>query len=127
RHRREVRTIRLNKNTISRYSPCNFSEPLCIRKRNDAGERNPETDTQRKIRKSIARRKAMNYAMGRSMFFQNNLCVFVCITSMNDHRQIEFPGEFDLAAEHLTLHVARRIVVVVIQARLSDRDDFAVL
>ena len=46
------------------------------------------------------------------------------VASMNDDGQVEFLRNRKLTAEHFALNVARRVVVVVIETSLADRDNF---
>ena len=47
-----------------------------------------------------------------------------CLAAVQDHRQPGLPGHFQLPAEDALLHLARRMIVVVIEADLAPRDHF---
>ena len=46
----------------------------------------------------------------------------VGVARVDDERQPRLAGSRDMRAEHLSLHLARAAVVVIVEARFADRD-----
>ena len=51
--------------------------------------------------------------------------VIFSLSSMNDDGQLRFSSQHQLTTESCTLHIARRIVVVIVKSYLAPGDDFA--
>ncbi len=60
----------------------------------------------------------------RAFLFENAGNVVVGIAGVDHKRQSRFAGGGDMPAKSPLLHLARAVVVVVVEARLTDRDDF---
>ena len=48
--------------------------------------------------------------------------IVLCVTGVNDEGKPYFRGEGDLGRESVTLNLARRVVVVIVEATLANRD-----
>jgi len=63
--------------------------------------------------------------VGSSRFTNNRARIILGVTSVHHDGLPRFPGKLDLRGEHLPLCCARRIIVVVVEATLTDGDRFA--
>src|SRR5277367_4220091 len=58
---------------------------------------------------------------------QDRSDVVVGVTRMDDEREVELAGKRDLPAKDSLGDVARRAIVVIVEARLADADAFRML
>ncbi len=123
RHGGEVRGIGLDQKTIVRHQP----EEVVVRplvEGDDAAERHIPAGVDRvfcqRVRAGVAVQNADNTSS--SCFTYDRARVVLRITSVNDYRTARFSSQGNLCGEGRALGLARRVVVVVVEATLAYRD-----
>jgi hypothetical protein len=120
RHRREVGGIRFNQESIRRNHPNEIVvRPLL--ERHDAAEGHVPTGGDRKLRQGLRTCVAMQDSddSGTTCVADYGSRIILGVTSMDDHRTLRFVSERNLRREGGTLRVARRVVVMVVEAALA--------
>ena len=82
-----------------------------------------KTKTDCNVSYALSLSVAVNDSTGRTFLPQNPLGVFIRFSRVNYYRKIEFFRNANLRAKDFTLNIPRRIVVVVIESGLTDRDN----
>ena len=129
-HRRQKRGVGFHQNAILGRGQCNFANNLGITKSQDAGKTDIEADVNGTARQFRSRAEAMQHP-GKSAFphlVLNYICdVRISLAGMNDDGQIQFARRRDLGAKALSLTVARRIIIMIIQSGLANGNAFGVI
>ena len=121
-HRSEVRRIGLNQEAVPRHHPNEIVvRPLL--ERDDPAERDVPTGGDSEISQRLRTCVAVQYSDNPA-----HACLADCgtrivlgVASVNDHRTLHLVSERNLRRESGTLRIARRIVVVVVEAALTHR------
>jgi hypothetical protein len=124
--RREIRRIGLDQKAIARHHPNEIVvSPLL--ERHDAGERDIPAGGDRKFRqRSRAGVAVQNSGNSGALCLANcGSGVVLRVTSVNHYRSLGFVCEHNLRREGGALRIARRVVVVVVEAALPHRDGTA--
>ena len=87
------------------------------------GDRDKETQTERRLGEIAAARKAMQDAGRRALVGENAGDLGVGFAGMDDQRQAGRPRRRDMGAEDALLDVARAQIVVEIEPGFADADD----
>ena len=122
-HRREVRRIGLNQETIPRHQPKEIVvRPLL--ERHDPAERHIppcfDREFRQRMRACVAMQDSRN--SGTACLTDDRSRIVLGVTSVDDYRAVRFTSERDLRRESRPLRVARRAVVVIVEAALTHRD-----
>ena len=124
RHRGQKRRIRFDEEPIGRAHFGGRTRLVGILEGDDATEREISTEVEHALRFFRSAREAMNHGSFRhSLGRQNVGRVVPGVTCVDDEREFESLRERDLFGEHLSLHVARRVVVEVVETAFAHRDN----
>src|SRR5439155_21556707 len=117
------RTVGLRQKAIERHPASGVPQVVGLRKRNDASQRDVEAERQAGVRQRRTSGETVQYAAqpAATLFAQNPQRVVVGLARVNHDRNVELAGEAQLAAEDRVLHLARRVVVMVVEADLTNR------
>ena len=121
-HRRKIRTVGFDKNSIER-SPCrDVVNGFGVGKRNNARKRSIEVEVESVFCKCAIFAEAMDDTayVARAFAFEHTERVGSRLARMNDNGLSEFPRKPYLANEGRALNCARRVVVMVIKANFAD-------
>jgi hypothetical protein len=123
RHRRQVRRIGLDQQPIRRHHP-NEIVVSPLPERYNPAERDVPPGGDREIRKRVAARIAVQDSdnSGTVRFADCGSRVVLCVTSVDDERPLHVVSERNLRRESRSLSLARRVVVVVVEATFAHRN-----
>ena len=96
----------------------------------DAGQRDIEAEAERMAGELFARREAVQEAGESALphfFREDRGCVVIGFARVNDERQACLARGSDVGAEAALLRFARAVLVIIIETRFADADDFWML
>ena len=122
RHRREVRRIGLDQETIPGHHP-NEIVVSPVLERNYAGERNVPPRSDREFRQGLRTRVAVQDSddSRKTCLADCDSRIVLGVSSVDYHRTLHLVGERDLRRESSTLRIAGRIGVVVVETAFTHR------
>src|SRR5688572_21741051 len=120
RHRRQVRAVGLDQDPVARDDPRRLAQAVRFREADDTGERQVEAGVERPPRHRGIAREAVEHAANATALLEDRKGVVGRLAGMDDHRSVELAGQRQLRGKHVTLHVARREVVVVVEPDFAD-------
>ncbi len=125
RDRREIRAVRLHEDSVERCPLRNVLDGERSLERDDAREREIEAEVQGARRERAIFAEAMDDAadVGGTFAFEDLERVGRGATRVNHDRLLHVAREVNQARERLSLYVARRVVVVVVESDFADGDD----
>ena len=123
RNRREIGRIGFGEDPILGCHSCSRPDRLGAGERHNSRKGQVKTELERRTRHRLVTRKTVEDAaqlvpVGRAQDVER---LVGRLTGMNDHRKSQLECEFHLRTKDRSLHVARREVVVIIEADLADR------
>ena len=122
-HRRKIRRIGFDEQTIPRHEP----EKIVVRplvERHDAAERDVPAGIDGELREGVRPRIAMQHTDDSSCprLADDRARVVLRVAGMDYHRAVRVGGECHLRGESRALRLARGVVVVVVEPALSHRN-----
>ena len=123
RNRRQVRSVGFDEDAIIR----NRTHQIIARpvpERHDSAERHVPSSLDGSARECDAAGKAVQHTADASRRGLANEYggIVIRVPGMDDYRAIVSRGEFELHGEGTTLEIARRVVIVVVEATFTNRD-----
>ncbi len=124
-HRRQVRGVGLDQEAVERHRAHGLAQRLGLLEGHDARERDEKAEIQGFLREVRRAGETMKNA-GDSAFLDGaaeNFCsIILGFAGVDDQRQPGLPGGIDMRLEPLALGRSFRIVVMVVETALADRD-----
>ena len=122
-NRREVRGVGLHQQAIPRYKP----HQVVVRpfvESHDPAERDVPFRVERELGQRVGARIAMEDSedAGSSGIANDRACIVFGISGVDHDRLVDLSSECDLSGEHSALGFARRVVVVIVESALANRD-----
>ena len=125
-HRREIRRVGLDEQTVERTRRDGLSHLLgALEGRNATeGEEGAELDEPGRLARSAA--EAVDHrALGQPLFLEDREGVLPRVAGVHDERKVEPFRERDLLGERRTLRRSWRVLVEVVEAALANSDHLA--
>ena len=120
-NRRNIGAIRLDQDAIEWDLNCGIPHGLSVSKRENPGKRYLKSNIQECLRIPDSAGKAVRYpAQTLSGILPKDVqAIGVCVAAVDDKGQLRLNGDFYVPPENGLLRLSCRIVVVVVQARLT--------
>ena len=121
--RREIGRVGLDQKAVERDVARDGAQILRLLERHDAGKRDHETEAERGLGEFTRAGEAMEHSAEPPLphfLRQDRGHVGVGVARVDDERQVELASQRDLPAKDALSHVARRAVIVIVEARLAD-------
>ena len=126
---REIRRVGFDKDAVRRQLGRDRAQRARVFEGQNAGEGDEEAERDGAPRKLRTAGEAMQHSREGALpgfFFENARHVGVGFARMDDQRQAGLARGGDMGAKSALLRIARAVVVVIIEPRFADRDDFRV-
>ena len=125
--RREIGRVGLDEEAVERDVARDGAQILRLLERHDAGERDHEPEAKRSLGQFTRGGETMEHGAEPPLphFLRHDRAhVGVGVARVDDQRQVKLAGERDVAAKDALSHLARRTVIVIVEASLADADAF---
>ena len=124
RHRRQVGAVGLDQHPVERADGGRGPHVVGRLERDDARERQVPAPVEARLGLGRAAGEAVEHrALGHALGVEDGERVVPGLAGVDHERQVVLVGEADLRGEHPALHVAGRVVVVVVEPALPHRHD----
>src|SRR6185503_16515714 len=122
---REVRAIRLDEDAIGGSAACDLVDRMRILERYDARERQVETEIESTLREALILAEAVDDPahLASALALENRERFARCGAGVDDERLFHRARERHHATKDFALHVARRVIVMVVEPDLAERSN----